>query len=102
MEESRSTLDILSSLAGEYLSMKTDALREKIVSCILTGFNRILVMMVMVMLLMIVLTLFAFGFILLLGNAIGSWSGAAFIVGGIYLTSLLVIFLLRKKLYKFK
>lgn len=51
----------------------------------------------MVILTLIVLAVFAAGFILLLGEAIGSWSGAAFIVGGVYLLALTVIWLVRRK-----
>lgn len=51
----------------------------------------------MVILTMIVLAVFAVGFILLLAEAIGSWSGAAFIVGGVYLIALIIIWLIRRK-----
>lgn len=54
-------------------------------------------MILMVILTMIVLAVFAVGFILLLAEAIGSWSGAAFIVGGVYLTALIIIWLIRRK-----
>jgi hypothetical protein len=51
------------------------------------------------MILLIVLAVFAFAFIVLLGDAIGSWSGAAFIVGGVYLIVFAVLFFLRKRLF---
>ena len=51
----------------------------------------------MAILTMIVLAVFAVGFILLLAEAIGSWSGAAFIVGGVYLIALIIIWLIRRK-----
>ena len=35
----------------------------------------------------------------MIGDAIGSWSGAAFIVGGVFLVVLLVLFFLRKRLF---
>lgn len=54
-------------------------------------------MILMVILTMIVLAVFAVGFILLLAEAIGSWSGAAFIVGGVYLIALIIIWLIRRK-----
>lgn len=54
-------------------------------------------MILMVILTMIVLAVFAVAFILLLAEAIGSWSGAAFIVGGVYLIALIIIWLIRRK-----
>ena len=54
-------------------------------------------MILMVILTMIVLAVFAVGFILLLAEAIGSWSGAAFIVGGVYLIALIIIWLIRRR-----
>lgn len=51
----------------------------------------------MVILTFIVLAVFAVAFILLLGEVIGSWSGAAFIVGGVYLLGLVAIYLIGKR-----
>ena len=42
---------------------------------------------------------FAFAFIVLIGEAIGSMRGAAFIVGGVYLIALVVLILLRKRIF---
>lgn len=99
MEANRSLLNNLSSVVGEYLGLRTDDFRRKIVSALSVGFSRAVTMLVIVILLLIVLAVFAFAFIVLLGDAIGSWSGAAFIVGGVYLIALLILFLLRKKLF---
>ena len=49
---------------------------------------------------LIVLGIFAYAFILLLGEAVGSMTGAAFIVGGVYLMAVVILFLLRKKLFR--
>lgn len=99
MEANRSLLNNLSSVVGEYLGLRTDDFRKKIVSALSVGFSRAVTMLVIAILLLIVLAVFAFAFIVLLGDAIGSWSGAAFIVGGVYLIALLILFLLRKKLF---
>ena len=50
-----------------------------------------------VILTLIVLAVFAVGFLLLLAEATGSWSGAAFIVGGVYLVALIILCLVRRK-----
>lgn len=54
-------------------------------------------MILIVILTLIVLAVFAVAFILLLAEAIGSWSGAAFIVGGVYLIALIILWLIRRK-----
>ena len=51
------------------------------------------------LLLLVVLGVFAFAFIVLIGEAIGSLSGAAFIVGGVYLIAVSILILLRKRLF---
>lgn len=99
MEGTRSPLNSLSSAIGEYLSLRTDDFKKNVVTGLSIGFSRVLSILVMVMLLIVVLAVFALAFIILLGDAIGSLSGAAFIVGGVYLIALAVLFLLRKRLF---
>ena len=99
MEENRTILGILSSAVGKYLSMRTDDFKTNIVSGLSMGFSRVLAILVITLLLLIVLGVFAFAFIVLLGEEIGSMSGAAFIVGGVYLIAVLVLVLLRKRLF---
>ena len=99
MEENRTILGILSSAVGEYLSMRTDDFKTNIVAGLSVGFSRVLAILVITLLLLIVLGVFAFAFIVLLGEEIGSMSVAAFIVGGVYLIAVLVLVLLRKRLF---
>ena len=99
MEENKTILGILSSAVGEYLSMRTDDFKKNIVAGLSMGFSRVLAILVITLLLLIVLGVFAFAFIVLLGEEIGSMSGAAFIVGGVYLIAVLVLVLLRKRLF---
>lgn len=99
MGDRSNLLNILSSFAGGYLDMRTDDFKKNIITGLSAGFSRVLAVLVMAMLLVVVLAVFAFGFIMLLGDAIGSWSGAAFIVGGVFLIGLAVLFFLRKKLF---
>lgn len=100
MKDNGTILGILSSAVGEYLSMRTDDFRKNIVTGLSVGFSRVLAVLVISFLLLIVLGVFAFGFIVLLGDAIGSMSGAAFIVGGVYLIAAVVLILLRKRLFR--
>lgn len=99
MDENRSLLNSLSSVIGEYLSLRTDDLKKNVVSGLSVGFSRVLTTLVLLMFLLLVLAVFAVAFIMLLGDAIGSLSGAAFIVGGVYLIALAVLFFLRKRLF---
>ena len=99
MEDNRNIVGILSSAIGEYLNLRTDDFRKNIIESLSVGFSRVLAILVITMLSLIVLAVFAFAFIVLLGQAIGSLSGAAFIIGGLYLTGVVILFLLRKRLF---
>ena len=100
MKENGTILGILSSAVGEYLSVRTDDFKKNIVTGLSVGFSRMLAVLVISFLLLIVLGIFAYAFILLLGEAVGSMAGAAFIVGGVYLMAVVILFLLRKKLFR--
>ena len=89
----------LSSILGEYLSMRRDDLRKSIIMGMSAGFSRVLAILIISLLMVIVLAVLAFAFIILIGDAIGSLSGAAFIVGGVYLAMAAVLFFLRKRLF---
>ena len=89
----------LSSILGEYLSMRRDDLRKSIIMDMSAGFSRVLAILIISLLMVIVLAVLAFAFIILIGDAIGSLSGAAFIVGGVYLAVAAVLFFLRKRLF---
>lgn len=99
MDDGKTLLGILSSAVGEYLNLRTEDFRKNIVTSLAVGFSRVLAVLVITLLLLIVLGVFAFAFIILLGEALGSISGAAFIVGGVYLTATLILVILRKRLF---
>lgn len=99
MSEIGNILTILSSAMGDYLSRRTDDFKKVIIAGLSVGFSRVLSVLVIAMLLLIVLAVFAFAFIVLLGDLIGSLSGAAFIVGGIYLVCAMILVIFRKRLF---
>ena len=99
MEDNKNILGIMSSAIREYLNLRTDDLRKNIIESLSVGFSRVLAVLVIILLLLIVLAIFAFAFIVLLGQAIGSMSGAAFIIGGLYMTGVVILFFLRKRLF---
>lgn len=92
-------LNILSSILREYLGTRTDDFKKKIVIGLSVGFSRTLAILVMGMLAVVLLSILAFAFTLLIGEAIGSFGGAAFIVAGLYFLAFMVLYLLRKRLF---
>lgn len=99
MNAKENPLSGLSSILGEYLSIRRDDLRKSIIIGMSAGFSRVLAILILSLLMVIVLAVLAFAFIILIGDAIGSLSGAAFIVGGVYLAVAAVLFFLRKRLF---
>lgn len=86
MDDNRTFLNILSSVSLEYLAQRAGDIRKNTVAGL-----------AIMMLLLIALGVFAFAFIVLIGDAIGSYCGGAFIVGGVYLTVAALLFFLRKR-----
>ena len=92
-------LNILSSILREFLGARTDDFKQRIVIGLSFGFSRALAILIIGLLAVVVLSVLAFAFTLLIGEAIGTFGGAAFIVAGIYLVALVVLILLRKRLF---
>ena len=82
-----------------YLDLRLNELKLKTIDGLSIGVSRVLSMMLVVMLGAIALAAFAFGTVLLLGDLIGSWAGAAFIVGGIFLIVLSLLLIYWKRLF---
>lgn len=95
----RKPLDNLSSEARKYAELRMDDLKLRAVDGLSVGFSRVLTLMTLVMVLTIVLAAFAFGSIMLLGEWLGSRTIAAFIIGGVFMLLLLVLFAFRKRLF---
>ena len=74
-------------------------LKLKAIDGLSIGVSRVVSMMLVIMLGAIVLAAFAFGTVLLLGELIGSWAGAAFIIGGIFLIILALLLIYWKRLF---
>ena len=91
--------DPLENDVRTYMDMRLNDLKLKAVDGLSVGVSRVLSLMVIVMLVAIVLASFAFGSVLLLGDLIGSWAAAAFIIGGVFLIALTVMLFVWKKLF---
>ena len=83
----------------KYLDLKVDDMKLKMIDGLSVGVSRVLVLVMLMLLAAIALAAFAFGIVLLLGELIGSWAAAAFIVGGQLLLILVVLVAVRKKLF---
>ena len=99
MDDNHNLLSSLSSVLGEYLNLKADDFRKKTISGLAIGFSRALSIIILAMLLMIILFVISFALIVVIGNAMGSWSGAAFIIGGVYIIAFAVLYFMRRKLF---
>lgn len=82
-----------------YLDLRLNELKLKTIDSLSIGVSRVLSMMLVIMLGAIVLAAFAFGTVLLLGDLIGSWAGAAFIIGGVFLFLLVLLLIYWKWLF---
>ena len=83
----------------KYLDLRLDDMKLKAVDGLSVGVSSVLSMIAAIMLGAIVLATFTFGAIILLGESIGSWAGAAFIVGGLLVLLLLLMLLLWKRFF---
>ncbi|MBR1959582.1 MAG: hypothetical protein IKA34_03315 [Bacteroidales bacterium] len=96
MEHQKETLE---SDIRKYMDLRLEGLKLKAVDGLAVGVSRVLSMMVIIMLGAIVLAAFAFGTVLLLGDLIGSWAAAAFIIGGVFLVALAVMLFFWRSLF---
>ena len=83
----------------KYLNLRLNDMKLKAVDGLSTGVSSVLSIIAAVMLGAIVLATFAFGTVILLGESIGSWAAASFIVGGILILLLIVMLLLWKRFF---
>ena len=93
------TMDRNLSDTGKYLEKKLDVLKLQTVDGLSVAASSILAMMAILMVGAIVLAAFAFGTVMLLGELIGDWAVAAFIIGGVFLIQLIILIIFRKKLF---
>lgn len=89
----------LSSETKEYLELKAEDLKLGAVEGLSVGLGRIFALVLILLVLMVAFIAFTFGFVLLLGDLTGSYAAGAFIMGGIQIVLIGVLFMLRKKLF---
>lgn len=89
----------LAESAAQYIDLNVDEVKVRTAKGLSIALNRLLVAILLLTLCSIVLMSAAFGGVLLLGDLIGSYAAGAFIVAAIFLVLLVVLFLLRDKLF---
>ncbi len=85
--------------AAEYIDLKVDEVKLRTAKGLSVTLNSLLLAILFLSLGSIVLMASAFGGVLLLGDLIGSYTAGAFIVAGIFLLLLIILFMLRRKLF---
>lgn len=89
----------LGKTAAEYVDLKIDELKLRTAKGLSIASQRLIVAILLITLAGIVLTAAAFGGVLLIGKLINDYAAGAFIVAGFFLIVLIVLFLLRNKLF---
>lgn len=89
----------LGKSASEYVDLKLDELKLRTAKGLSIASQKLIVAIILITLAGIVLTAAAFGGVLLIGKLINDYAAGAFIVAGFFLIVLIVLFLLRNKLF---
>lgn len=89
----------ISSEVRRYMELRIDEIKLKAVDGLSVGVSGVLALMAIMAVGAIALIAIAFGSMLLLGEAVGSLSLAAFIIAGFFLLLLVFLIILRKKLF---
>lgn len=83
-----------------YLELRMDDIKFRVVDSLSAGVSSVLALMTIIAVGAIASAFVAFGMVVLLGELLGSWAMAAFIVGGIFLVLLVLLIIFRKRLFR--
>ncbi len=89
----------LAAGTAEYVNLKIDDLKLRTAKGLSITLNKLLLSIMFLVLGGIALMALAFGGVLLIGEVLGNYAAGAFIVAAFFLLVILVLFLLRKKLF---
>ena len=79
--------------------MRTDNIKKKVIVSMSIGFSRLLSIIIITLIVLLVIAIFSFALITMLADATGSIGIAALIVGSVYLVAVVVLIILRKRLF---
>lgn len=83
-----------------YLGFRLDEIKFRIADSLSAGVSSVLALMTIIAVGAIASAFVAFGMVVLLGELLGSWAMAAFIVGGLFLALLVLLIIFRKRLFR--
>lgn len=98
-EFTRPAEDILKD-AREYVDLKADGLKLQVARGLTLSVSKILSLILILGILSAFVMVLSLAFVLLLGEWIGSYAGAAFIVAGVHLVVLVVLFICKDRLFR--
>ncbi|MCQ2146715.1 MAG: hypothetical protein MJZ16_04275 [Bacteroidales bacterium] len=99
MGEFTKPLEDLSKNAAEYVDMKIEDVKLRTVKGLSVAMNKLIVALILLFVASIVLLAAALGCTLLLGDILGSYAAGAFIVSGVFLVLLIILYLFRNKMF---
>lgn len=99
MGEFTKPLEDLSKNAAEYVDLKIEDVKLRTVKGLSVAMNKLIVTLILLFVASIVLISAALGCTLLIGDLIGSYAAGAFIVSGIFLVLLIILYIFRDKMF---
>jgi len=84
----------------DYIDLKVDQMKLKATDSLSMAFGTLLAYILLISVALVVLTTFAFGVILLVGKLLDNYAVGAFIVCGVFLIALVILWLKRDKLFR--
>lgn len=90
----------LTQAAKEYLDLQVDDIKLRTARGLSVTLSKLLSLLVLIGVGAVLLLVLSFGLMLLLGEALGSYAGAALIVAGVLAVALVVLILLRNRLFQ--
>lgn len=100
MSEFTKPIEDLGKEAFEYVDLKVDALKLQTARGLSMTLSKFVYLILVLFVAFVILTSLAIAGILWIGELIGSYAGGALLVGGFFLAVLLVLYLLRNRLFR--
>lgn len=100
MSEFTKPIEDLAGRAKDYVDLQITDVKLRSVKGLSTAMGKLVFIQVLILLLSVFLIALSVGGILLIGKLVGSTIGGAFIVAGVFLIAIVILLLLRKKVFR--
>lgn len=100
MSEFTKPIEDLGKNASEYVDARIDDLKLRTVKGLSMTLGRLLYMLLVLFIVSVILTALAIGGVMWIGELIGSYAAGAMIVASVFALLLVVVILLRKRLFR--